>query len=175
MTSDAAIAQVEHDAFRVLRGLIGRERDVERVGGDEAPHFVGRVAVRDEGDPRTVAPRARERVHHVEARRINPHDRHRHACLQIRAVGTARDHDIGTARAGGLDFPHRVFEAVRDDAQVRAFDVFAGDVEKQIAQAADAERPDARALGWFEQSCAQSGGSWQARKVRPLCAYPFPI
>ncbi len=55
---DAAIARVQHDAFGVLRGLMRGERHVEPERRDEAAHFVGRVAVRDQRD---LAPSRRAR------------------------------------------------------------------------------------------------------------------
>jgi hypothetical protein len=59
----------------------------------------------------TFAPSRRARAS-VETRRVDPHDRHRDAGLQIRAVGAASDHDIRPARARSIDLAHRVFEAM---------------------------------------------------------------
>lgn len=70
------------------------------------------------------------------------------ARFQIRAVRSRRDDDVGPVRAaGGRDLRNRLLVAARDEPQIDALVVFAGDVAKQVAQAADADGPNAGARG----------------------------
>ncbi len=99
----------------------------------------------DEGDRFRLAARAGQRVHHIEAGRVDDDHGQRQARLEIGAVGAARDHHVRALGAGGLDLADDVLEAACDDAQLGAVVVFGGDIEEQVAQAADAAGPDAGA------------------------------
>jgi hypothetical protein len=98
-------------------------------------------------------------MHDVETGWVDQYHRNADACFQIRAIGAAGNHDIGTPRADYVHFMHSVFETMRDDAQIRALDVLAGNVEEQIAQTADADGPDTGALRGVEWGRAHGGGS----------------
>ncbi|KOT23465.1 sigma54 specific transcriptional regulator, Fis family domain protein [Burkholderia mallei] len=146
---DAALAHLEHARVRLLRALVRREHDVEPVRGRETAHLGRRLAVADERDPARIAPRPRERVHHVEAGRIDEHDGHAHARLQIGAVRAGGDDRVGALGARRRERRDRLLVAARDDPQIGAFFVFVGDVAKERAQPADADRPDARPHAGF--------------------------
>ena len=107
-----------------------------RTSGGVSPTLTS--AIRD------ASRRAGQRLHHVEAGRGDEHDGHLRACFQIAAVRTGRDDHVGARGAGFGDRCKRFLIAARDDAHVRAVVEFTGDVAKEVAQAADSDRPDAR-------------------------------
>jgi hypothetical protein len=69
----------------------------------------------------------------------------RNARLQIGTIRAARDDDIGP-RPRGIDLIDDSLVCALNHSQVRAPRVLARDIEKETAQSADADRPNARAL-----------------------------
>jgi hypothetical protein len=70
--------------------------------------------------------------------------RHRQPRLQVGCIRSAREDHVRAPRPRRLDFAHGIVVSARDHAQIGALVIFARDLEQQVAQAADAERPDSR-------------------------------
>lgn len=146
---DASVAQVQHEALRILRRPVRLADYLDAVGGQEAANLTGRLAVRDERDARALASRLRQRVRHVEAGRADDDHRHRHSALEISAVGAARHDDIRSPIARGFDAARGIFIGQRHDFELGPILISAREIDEQGPQPADPHRPDARTRRGF--------------------------
>ena len=139
----AAVTQIQHAGFRVLRRHVGRAFDRRTERAEKAGDFSGCLAVHHETDRFALAARTRERMHDIEPGRVHQYDRNTDSRLQVRPVRSGSNDHIWAGIAGVLDLVHRVLVTERHNTQIGNAVVFGRHVAIQIAELAYTYGPDA--------------------------------
>ncbi len=180
---DAFLLEGLHAGRGIVLGQVGVGRNRQREGPHELVHLRIDRGMGHQRHLRRDAPGRGQRAHHIEPGHLDQHYRHVHVLAQIGAVGATRDHGIEPALAGFAgDGAGGSRIALAHDAEFGLGRIAGDQVGESARQAADTDRPDARAGGI--DSDRRIEGRWKAerhgsekngaeawgRLILPLCA-----